>query len=161
MDFHVQRCTRRCSKTGQEFRPDELFYSMLVAEGSEVVRHDFSAEAWEGPPEGILGWWKSRMPSRNANKVNWAPNDIMLELFLELAEQPQKKDLRYVLTLLLIRRRIMRLEDTEIDEENTEQLVVFCARHEKSYRVPVAAPDERRTEEIQNELAQLLFANVA
>ena len=101
------------------------------------------------------------MPSRNANKVNWAPNDIMLELFLELAEQSQKKDLHYVLTLLLIRRRIMRLEDTEIDEENTEQLIVYCPRHEKSYRVPVAAPHERRTEEIQNELAQLLFADVA
>jgi len=161
MDFHVQRCTRRCVKTGEEFQPDEMFYSLLVAEGSEVVRHDFSRQAWEGPPEGILGWWKSRMPSRKSHKVGWAPNDIMLEFFLELAEQPHKSDLRYILTLLLIRRRIMRLEDTEVDEEGVELLVVYCPRREESYRVPVATPDDRRTQEIQNEIAQLLFAEVA
>jgi hypothetical protein len=55
----------------------------------------------------------------------------------------------------------MRLEDTEVDEEGTELLVVYCPRREESYRVPVAAPDDRRTQEIQNEIAQLLFAEVA
>jgi hypothetical protein len=161
VDFHVQRCTRRCFKTGKEFQPDEIFYSTLIAEGAEVKRRDFSGDAWEGPPEGALGWWQSRLPARNPKKIGWAPNDVMLEFFLELAEKSEKRELRYVLTLLLIRRRVMRLEETEFDSDGTEQLVVYCARQEETYRVAIASPDSRRTEEIQNELAQLLLADVA
>jgi hypothetical protein len=161
MDFEVQRCTRRCHSTQRELEPDEVFFSVLVSEGTNVVRRDFCADAWEGPLEGSLGWWKSRMPSRNAKRLHWAPNDIMLEYFEELADQPDKQDVRYVLTLLLIRRRVVRLEDTEQDKTGREQLVVYCARREKTYHVHVVLPDERRADEIQDELAQLLFADAA
>ena len=41
--------------------------------------------------------------------IKW-PNDVMLELFDQWDGQPDKEDLRYVLTLLLIRRRVLRLE---------------------------------------------------
>ena len=62
IDYEVQRCTRHCAATGRELQPGETFYSTLTAEGSQVVRHDYSVEAWQGPPEGVLGWWKSHMP---------------------------------------------------------------------------------------------------
>ena len=84
MDFEVQRCSRQCSKTERQLEPGETFYSALMVEGADVVRFDFSAEAWEGPPEGALGWWKSVMPTPNAKRLNWAPNDVMLELFEQL-----------------------------------------------------------------------------
>lgn len=159
MDFTVQRCTRHCSKTDREFEPDEVFYSALVNEGSQVVRLDFCEQAWNGPPEGVLGWWKSQMPGKNTNRYNLAPNDILLQYFEELEEQPDKADVRYVMALLLIRRRIARLEDTEESEAGQEQIVLFCPKKEKTYRVRTAPPDEARAQEIQDELAELLFAN--
>jgi len=55
IDYEVQRCTRRCATTQRELQPGEIFYSTLVAEGAQVVRHDYSQEAWQGPPEGVLG----------------------------------------------------------------------------------------------------------
>ena len=115
MDFDVQRCTRHCAESGKQFEPEETFYSILVSEGADVVRRDFSEGAWQGPPAGVLGWWKSQMPSRDASKLNWAPNDVMLHLFDELENDPTNHDMRYVLTLLLIRRRVMRLEEQETD----------------------------------------------
>ena len=161
MDFEVQRCTRHCIKTGREFKPDEEFYSVLVAEGSQVVRQDYSLDAWEGPFEGCLGSWKSKMPSPKSNRMHWAPNDIMLEYFEELADQPERQDVRYVLALLMIRRRVVRLEDTEKNDAGEEQLVLYCPRREKTYHVDAVMPDEQRTVEIQEELAQLLFADAA
>ena len=138
-----------------------MFYSTLVAEGSEVVRRDYCSQAWEAPPAGVLGWWQSHMPSRNAKKLNWAPNDIMLNYFLELADQPEKRDVRYVLTLLMIRRRIMRLEESEMDDGGAEHMVVHCPRRDETYHVAIASPDDARTQEIQAELSQLLFADAA
>ena len=131
MDFEIQRCTRHCSKTGRKLEPGETFYSILEVRGADVVRGDFSEEAWEGPPEGILGWWKSHMPDQNANRPTWAPNDVMLDLFEDLAEQPAGEDLRYVLALLLVRRRVLRLEENETDEDAVDLALSRIALVEK------------------------------
>ena len=69
MDFEVQRFTRRCAATDRELAPGELFYSVLLAEGAEVVRHDYAAEAWNGPTvRAAPGWWKSPSRSRCQTK---------------------------------------------------------------------------------------------
>ena len=161
MDYEIQRCTRSCAATERELTPGEEFYSVLISKGADLVRLDYSVEAWDGPPEGAVGWWKSRMPSAQAKRLHWAPNDVMLQFFEELQERADKQDMRYVLALLLVRRRVMRMEESEQDEQGREVLVLYCPRREATYRVPAFVPDESRINEIQDELAELLFANAA
>lgn len=158
MDYEIQRCTRSCATTGRELGPGEDFYSVLVANGADLKRYDYSIEAWTGPPEGTIGWWKSQMPSPTAKRMHWAPNDVMLHFFEQLEAQSGREDMRYVLALLLVRRRVMRLEEQEHDDQGRELLVLYCPRREATYRVPVVTPDESRVQEIQEELARLLFA---
>jgi hypothetical protein len=161
IDYEIQRCTRHCATTGRELQPGEVFYSTLTTDGPQVVRHDYAPEAWQGPPEGVLGWWKAHVPQRDARKLHWAPNDVMLELLESLEVQPDKQDMRYVLALLLIRRRVVRLEESEQDELSREVSVLYCPRRETTYRVVTVMPTEERTAEIQEELARLLFASAA
>ncbi len=158
MDYDVQRFTRHCAATGRELRPGETFYSTLVAEGARVVRRDYSSEAWQGPGSEVLGWWKARVPMGEAGKVKLAPNEVMLELFEQLETQPDKSDLRYVLSLLLVRRRVLRLEDTERDQQKHEVSILYCPRKEATYRVLTMLPSDDRTRQIQDELSQLLFS---
>jgi hypothetical protein len=161
LDFEVQRCTRHCATTERELAAGEEFYSVLEAEGGDVVRRDYCAGAWEGPPEGALGWWKSHMPLPNQNKMNWAPNDVMLDLLERLEGDLQKQDMRYVLALLLIRRRVVRFEESEQPSADNEVFVLYCPKKETTYRVSVVAPTAQRADEIQEELAKLLFADAA
>ena len=81
LDFDVQSRSRKCAKTDRPFEPGEEFFSVLLPEGSNVARYDYSAAAWEGPPENSIGWWKSQVPDHRGNKVNWAPNEVMLHYF--------------------------------------------------------------------------------
>ncbi len=156
MEYEVQHAARRCSATGREFAPGETYYSVLVSEGTEWKRLDYAADAWQGPPAEAVGWWRSQIPDRNAHKKHWAPNDVMLHFWDELASQPDKQDMRYVLTLLLVRRRVFRLEEEKFDAEGREWLAVYCPRRETGYEVPAVIPDEARIEAIQEELASLL-----
>ena len=87
MQYEIQRCTRHCFVSGRELAPGEAFYSVLVAEGAQLHRYDYAADAWKGPPTDAVGWWKSQVPDRNANRRHWAPNDVMLRFFDELADQ--------------------------------------------------------------------------
>jgi hypothetical protein len=156
MEYEVQHGGRRCAKTGREFAPGETFYSLLLAEGAELKRLDYAADAWEGAPEDAVGWWKSMVPDRAAARRHWAPNDVMLDFWDRLADEPDKQDMRYVLTLLLIRRRVFRLEEERRGPGGEEVLVVCCPRREATYEVPSAMPTAERIEEIQAELAKLL-----
>jgi hypothetical protein len=163
LDYDVQRCTRRCAATDRELKPGEPCFSALVPRGATVVRLDFAHDAWPGPPDQSLGWWRSRVPDGGKERVAWAPNEVMLDYFAYLADRPEKADLRYVLALLLIRRRVIRHENTLVDDAGRETLVVVCPQEDTEYESRLAAetPDEPRIAEIQAELSKLLFGDAA
>jgi hypothetical protein len=156
MDYEIQRFTRQCAITGRELAPGEPYYSALIEQGSRLERLDYSVEAWQGPPPEAIGWWKSQRPEPGTRPAHWAPNDVMLDFFDRLEGQPESQDLRYVLALLLVRRRVMRLEESETDEQGRELAVLYCPRRDATYKIPATAPDESRVQQIQEELARLL-----
>ena len=71
----------------------------------------------------------------------------------------EKQDVRYVLALLMVRRRILRWEEGEPTDADAGQLELYCPLNENTYRVDVANPSPTRVEAIQEELAELLFSN--
>lgn len=158
LDFEVQRCTRHCAATERELKPSEPFYSVLVPEGAQIIRRDYCVDAWQGPPDNALGFWKSEMPDPSARKLHWAPNDVMRHYFHQLVAQDDDRDTAYVLALLMVRRRLLKLEETERTDDGGEVLVVYCPQTEEQYRVSVVEPSAERVEEIQDHLSKLLFA---
>ncbi len=157
LDFHIQRFTRRCAESGIELKLGETYFSVLTQESGEVVRNDYAQSVWKGPPENVVGWWKSKASEPTSQRIAWAPNDVILNYFNELPDAPDQLDLRFVLTLLMIRRRILRLEATEKDEQGQEVMTLFCPRDETEHQVISREPTN--VEEIQNKLAALLFGD--
>jgi hypothetical protein len=167
LDFEVQRFTLRCAATDRPLAPGEECYSVLEAHGADVIRKDYCREAWPGPPPEGLGWWKTRVPVPTQKKIKLAPNDVLLELFDQLAEQPAHEDTRYVLALLLVRRRVFRLETpgeamnggaSPGVQDGGEGMFVYCPKREATYQVVAAMPNDQRIEEIQLQLSELLLA---
>lgn len=157
MDFDIRKCTRRCAASDRELAPNEVFYSVLVREGADLVRRDFAESAWEGAPEGTVGCWKSQMPSPEAKRLKLAPNEVMLALLEELESQESKQHLRYLIALMLVRRRAAQLIDTELIE-GREHLVIQPAK-QSELRVLVAEPiHAAHAEQLQDELTSLLYA---
>jgi hypothetical protein len=169
LDFEVQRCTRRCAATDRALDPGDECYSVLEVQGADVIRKDFCADVWKGAPETALGWWKSRVPEPTAKKIKLAPNDVLLELFENLAAADEQQDLRYVLALLLVRRRVLRIalaNETDADESEIDQpaaeahvMSLFCPKRDATYEVAVAMPTGERIDEIQQQLSNLLIAD--
>ena len=95
------------------------------------------------------------MPDRNAGKKHWAPNDVMLDFWDQLADQPEKQDMRYVLTLLLVRRRVFRWRRRSATRQGRQLLVVYCPRREATYEVPAVDAGAGADRQIQEELAAL------
>jgi hypothetical protein len=160
MDYDLERCSRHCAVTGRELSPGEEFFSALLPAAGGLVRMDYAPEAWQGPPEAAWGWWKARLPRPDEKPRSvWAPAEVMLELFDRLADEPDRADTRFILALLLVRRRVLRIEESH-REGDQEVLLLSCPRRHAEYELRATAPSGERAQAIQAELEGLLQVEV-
>ena len=156
IDFDIKRSSRQCSKTERELKPGDVFYSVLVEKDGETERIDIFEEAWEGPPDPSIGWWKCRVPEIGKGRVYWAPNNVLLAYFDQLTQQPEKQETAYVVALLLIRKRLLKIQDS-MDDPTTLQL--RSSKLDRSYAIPVLEINAARVTAIQQELSEHLFTD--
>jgi hypothetical protein len=118
-DWEVQRTTGRCAVTGRELAEGEEFYAVLFDRGETLERADYSLDAWTGPPDGAFCVWKSRVPTKETKQQLWVDNDVLANLFVRLgqAHEVEKLRFRFVLALLLMRKRLLKYEQTQFDED--------------------------------------------
>jgi hypothetical protein len=174
----IPKFTGQCSVSGRGLKPGEVFFSVLAEKNSKFERLDFAAENWV-EPEQCFAWWKTAVPQNVQKTDKPLPNVILLELFEELLfkqntaeEQP---DTLYVLTLLLIRRRILRLEK-EYNDDSGQKIISVSNPKESSrnsgkdgskdsskdigvFDIPAVMPDTEPLDKIQKRLAELLYAD--
>jgi hypothetical protein len=159
MDFEVERPTRHCAVSGRALAEGETFYSVLRRAEKGYTRIDCSAEAWTGPSDDVVAWWKSQVQAPAVTKPPPTPSEVLLKLFDDLESSPEQIEMRYVLALLMVRRRIFKLDESAPPPPGTrpgQTLAVHCARREATYHVAVANPDARRVVVLQDELSLLL-----
>src|SRR5262249_40439068 len=112
-DYQIQPNTRRCAESGREMKPGESYYSVLLDESGKFVRRDYSVEAWKGPPAGAFSFWQGRISTSATPKRPAIDDDLLLDCFLRLEGQTEARyvNFRYVVALLLLRRRRFKLEE--------------------------------------------------
>lgn len=104
-EYKISRTTRRCSVSNRPLQPGEYYYSVVSGDEEEFQRVDISAEAWTGPPENCIGHWKNRVPLPEEKKRELAPPEVLIELLRSMGEQPEQLKMRYLLALMLLRKR--------------------------------------------------------
>lgn len=159
LELEIKNCSRICAATSRAINPGEVYFSVLEASAHDFVRHDYSVEAWTGPPEQCVGWWRSRVPTKEDNQPRLAPTDVMLNLFEALAERPAETEFRYLLGLLLLRRRVLRRDDSRRDDQLREVLQLHCPSRNKDYDLVVAEPIAARAVQLQQQMINLLYGD--
>lgn len=154
MEFNVRPPGRNCSISGRAFRLGESCWSVLVEKGGEIVRQDIAEECWQGPPDGAIGHWRcpaSAAPESQRLKLD---AESLFEYFLQLEESPNvvQRQYRYVLALLLLRKRRLVLEEVvELDDRPAMRLVGSAGEG------PFDVAEEELTEDEIGRLQQQLF----
>lgn len=158
MDFQIKKTSRHCHATERDLKPGELFFSDLVQEEDALIRRDFCEEAWQGPDEHSIGWWKAKIPEIEGGRVYWAPRDVLLAYFDSLIEKPDYQPTVYVMALLLVRKRILQLVDSETNEEG-EFLELKFSKENRTYKIPVVELSNEQVTNIQQDLGEQLFTD--
>jgi hypothetical protein len=129
----------------------------------ELRREDFCPECWavrSGQDDrGLVGQWRTRVPPPAEKKKLLVDDELLVELFerLEQADTPVKMDLRFVLALVLMRKKLLIYDRTERLDGGQETWVLHRRGSEESpLKVVNPRLDEARIAELHDQLGQIM-----
>lgn len=112
--YEIGRRADHCAATGAPLSPGDAFVAVLlqVDESETIERRDYAAAAWDAlvdKPRQLVAFWRSIVPEQRSERAPSIDPADMLMLFEQLqgSVQPQGVALRYVLALMLLRRRVL------------------------------------------------------
>ena len=120
--YEVGRPHGKCAVCGEPIQPDDKFMAGLRETPIGFERLDCMTDCWEKLDRNqIVAFWKTTMPRGEVKKKVFVDDEVLCSLFERLAgvEEPAKLQFRFVLGLILMRKRMLIYEATrrEADRE--------------------------------------------
>lgn len=121
-DYRLARSTGHCAATGRPLESGTLCVAALCErpDDDSFDRRDYSVEAWESGerPEGLFSYWKTVVPPHDAKPKLLLDDTVLMDLFERLAadERPQRVAFRFVLGLILMRKKLLKFTGRNISD---------------------------------------------
>ncbi|MCC8179872.1 MAG: hypothetical protein LIP23_03040 [Planctomycetes bacterium] len=157
--WRIGRRTRHCAASGESIEPGTVFYSGLIENGDDFERKDYSPEAWpEIDKAQFYSYWKNKPAAQGGeSKKVQVDYDRLLAFYdsLDGAEEPGRRLFRYVLALIFVRKRILRLDDMARSLDGDK--LILHDRRDGGRTVEITAPDATAEQlaAVQQKLNQL------
>lgn len=184
--YQIQRTTGVCAFTGRTLEPGEVYVATLVdtplVEGQKpakddpgFVRMDICMEAWdEGKrPDHLFSYWKTTVPEPSKKKKLFVDDSVLLNLLMRLADetQPQRQAFRFVIALILMRKKLLRYDKSQKLDDGTECWTMtpkldvtkgHMGKWDEKNKLSIIDPhlDEDQIQQVSDQLGQILEAEL-
>lgn len=163
-DWRIRSTNARCEVSGEPFSDGEDFYTCIFEDPASdgFVRRDFSVNSWRETGRKMnpapFSFWRStyKAPAKTPAEEKGSDTSIegMLRRFID-EDDPRTENARYILALMLERKKILIPSDSKETESRT---LLFYEHAENGDVFIVADPGLRldEIESIQREVVDLL-----
>jgi len=154
--WSIHRRDAQCAACERAFVEGEALFSMLRIDGEELQRGDLCSECFDRRDEAQdLIWWRTaHREKKGGMKLDF---ELVLSLFDKLGERKEEgvRDLRFLLALLLVRHRKLRLTGVRVRGKR-EFLQLRKPRTRKDYEAEVRELEEQRRLQLTGMLSELM-----
>lgn len=191
--YDIERPTGRCAFSDRELLPGESYFATLIELTDEQIeamkqqaetegrkpkpeaslglkRLDVSSEKWAdgARPDQLFSYWKTTVAEPNQKKKMFVDDAVLMNLLkrLEDTDDPERLAFRYVLALILMRKKLVRYDGVKTDGEQsywklTPKLDIAkgpLGKWDDKTQLLVLDPklDESRIEEVTGQLGEIL-----
>ena len=158
-EWNIQPRALQCAVSGRPFEKGERVYSALYWRDGQYARVDLCAEAWNARNENIgplSAWHADYVPPAPPPPEPLKKDDAeSLLRRLMAASDPATRNARYILALMLERKRVLR----QIERQRQESATILVYEHLPTGEVWLIEDPGLRLGElkaVQDEVAQLL-----
>jgi hypothetical protein len=107
-----------CAVTNESIPPGTKFIAALRETPAGFERLDISRSAWETfDRKNLLAFWQAVMPEPHKKQKMFVDDNVLCELFERLSDvdEPAKVSFRFVLGLILMRKRLLTYDTTRTE----------------------------------------------
>jgi hypothetical protein len=158
----VSRPTGECASTGETLVPNEPAMATLceLEEDEGFDRLDYSISAWENGdrPERLFSHWRYIVPDGDKKKEIGIDDAVLADLFERLAddERPARIAFRYILALVLLRKRKLKLVGRENTDDGEIWLLQFKGVEGEPVQVRNPGIGEEEIQDLSEQLGEIL-----
>lgn len=116
--YEVGRPLGKCALCAKDIEPEVKFSAALLETPTGFQRLDICTSCWPSHDrKDVLAFWQAVMPRGEQKKRLFVDDTVLCELFERLSEaaEPAKVNFRFVLGLVLMRKRLLVYESTRVD----------------------------------------------
>ena len=159
-EWEIKSRARFCARTGKAFEEGECFYTLLFREGDGFRREDISEQAWKERNENIqpFSFWRAKYEAPRPPPFEPLGKEDAESLLRRLVSEgnPASVNARYILALILERKRILR----PIESSDESLLVYEHAGTGESIVVPNPRLSLDQLSAVQNEVYEMLAGSL-
>lgn len=160
-EWEITKPLGQCYGTERKIEFGEEYFAALVETEEGLQRRDFCAGYWESQKPDVFCYWKTRLPEPGQKKQLFVDDQMLMAFFerLEKETEQEKINFRFVLALILMRKRILKYDETK----NVDGREIWCLRivGEKQI-VEIINPhlDEEQIEQLSSQIGEILQADL-
>ncbi len=161
-DYDVSRTAGLCIVCGRAFEEGEAFHSVVIETPQGFERRDVSEACWAGPPQDAVCHFKTRLLKKEKPRKMFVDDDVLVNFFLRLAdsEEPLKQRFRFVLSLIMMRKRLLKYDRT-VRQGDREFWEMKLMRDKSLHKVFNPSLKDAEIEGVTEELGAILHGYVA
>lgn len=157
--YEVARPGGKCAISGRPIEPKEKYFAALRETALGFERIDIAPECWEAfDKTGLLGFWQAVMPLPQEKKKLFVDDEVLCGLFERLADtaEPSKLNFRFVLGLILMRKRLLIYENSRQDNTGREVWAMRFRGREEQLDMINPRLDEQQVKDVSTQLGEIL-----
>jgi hypothetical protein len=160
MDWNIAKPQRQCSACEHQLAEGETYTAALYEEGQDFARRDYCEACWPAAEAagGFFSRWRATVPPREQKRRLFADDQVLVDFFLRLENETeeQRRHFFYLLALILMRKKLVKFEDLERDDEGNEFLVLRYPPEDRVLRVHDPKLSEEQIEAVKDQLSGIL-----
>jgi len=160
--YSIARAEGKCHVCGRAIAPGEKLMAALRETPVALERLDICVDCRDGfNKTGLLGFWQITMQAPSAKKKLFVDDDVLCDLFARLAEaeEPAKLNFRFVLGLILMRKRRIVYESTRLEGDKEIWTMRFKGK-EETMNLLNPRLGEQQVAEVSSQLGEILSGDL-
>ena len=156
MNWDINTHTASCCSCESLFDEGAQFISNIVDNNGDFERRDYCMSCWEKlDKRESFYYWKSLFNPGKKKKI-FIDDDTLMDFFSRLMEEDNesKQNFRYVLSLILMRKKVLKFED--VCKEGDREYMIMRDKEEREYRVRDPHLNKETLAEVKQQMSSIL-----
>ncbi len=161
-DYNISKPDGLCDACGRQFQVSQEFTATIRQTADAFARQDFCLDCWadggRGGEPDVIGVWRSRIPEPKEKKKLFVDDDVLINFFQRLdgSDEPAKISFRYVLALILMRKKLLVYDRVDKDDLGRDVWKMHLKGEDRAHEVVDPHMDEDQTLQVSQDLGQIM-----